>query len=342
MGSPLGPTLANFCLAHHESSLLKDNAPALYLRYVDDIFCVFRDGSNHQAFLDKLNNFHPNLKFTAEIGPSTLPFLDTSISLPDVENGSFTSKVYRKPTFTGLLLNFNAICPFKWKLGLIECMLHRAYNISSNWSLFVEEVEFLQKTFIENAYPLQLFTSCVNRFIMKKFKPEQPCIDQEKMETIFVIPYIGKASVIFGNKLCKLFKSQFLVDVKVVYTSFKVKNYFSLKCRTPLPLMAKTVYKYTCSRDANLTYIGKTKRHLATRVKEHGCTNPPTTAIGNHLTTCMACRSHFSLNKFKIIDTARSNLQCCIKEAIYIKRQKPIINTQLTTTSGMSFFLNIF
>ena len=114
MGSPLGPTLANFCLAHYESSLLNDpTSPALYLRYVDDIFCVFRQGSSHQAFLKKLNDLHPNLRFTEEIGPSTLPFLDTTISLPDIDGGTVTSRVYRKPTFTGLMLNFNAMCPFK-------------------------------------------------------------------------------------------------------------------------------------------------------------------------------------------------------------------------------------
>ena len=50
MGSPLGPTLANFCLAYFEGKLLEDSFdkpffPVLYLRYVDDIFCVFRSGT---------------------------------------------------------------------------------------------------------------------------------------------------------------------------------------------------------------------------------------------------------------------------------------------------------
>ena len=66
--------MANFCLAKLEAQLLHDNrdevcAPALYLRYVDDIFCVFRDGCMHESFLAKLNSLHPNLKFTSELGP---------------------------------------------------------------------------------------------------------------------------------------------------------------------------------------------------------------------------------------------------------------------------------
>ena len=44
MGSPLGPTLANFFLAKMEKrimSIASANHPLLYLRYVDDIFAVF-------------------------------------------------------------------------------------------------------------------------------------------------------------------------------------------------------------------------------------------------------------------------------------------------------------
>ena len=71
----------------------------------------------------------------------------------------------------------------------------------------------------------------------------------------------------------------FFFDIRVVFTSFKVKNYFSLECRTPLPLLANVVYKFKCMRDANNIYIGKTIRHLATWVKEHG-TSP--SAVSNH------------------------------------------------------------
>ena len=44
MGSPLGPTLANFFLAHIESKIFaehKNYYPKLYCRYVDDIFAIF-------------------------------------------------------------------------------------------------------------------------------------------------------------------------------------------------------------------------------------------------------------------------------------------------------------
>ena len=71
---------------------------------------VYLDWVPHMNIL-----FHPNLKFTSELGPSVLPYWETSISLPTTMDGNFTSKVFRKPTYTGLILNFSAICPQKWK-----------------------------------------------------------------------------------------------------------------------------------------------------------------------------------------------------------------------------------
>ena len=69
-------------------------------------FCVFREGVPYQAFLDKLNDLHPNLKFTYELGPKMLHFLDTCISLPTSSTDSFTSKIFRKSSYTSLILNF--------------------------------------------------------------------------------------------------------------------------------------------------------------------------------------------------------------------------------------------
>ena len=47
MGSPLGPSLANAFLCHHETKWLNycpdKFKPVLYKRYVDDIFVLFKD-----------------------------------------------------------------------------------------------------------------------------------------------------------------------------------------------------------------------------------------------------------------------------------------------------------
>ena len=112
----------------------------------------------------------------------------------------------------------------------------------------------------------------------------------------------------------------------------------ALKCCTPLPLLANVVYKFECLRDANTFYIGKTIRHLATRVKEHGSSN---SAIYSHLLTCETCKSNFSCNNFSVIDSGKNDFDVTIKEAFHIKFSKPIRNKQLFT-QGSSFVLNVF
>ena len=54
LGSPLGPTLANIFLSHHETIWL-DNyppsfSPLLYRRYVDDTFLIFKNQSHITFF----------------------------------------------------------------------------------------------------------------------------------------------------------------------------------------------------------------------------------------------------------------------------------------------------
>ena len=110
MSSPLAPTLANFFLAHIENKLLgkqSDFLPKLYSRYVDDIFAAF-DNSNHcTKFLDVLNSQHNNIKFTVELPSDIIPFFDVEIWLNET---GIDTWVYRKPTNTNLILNFNALC----------------------------------------------------------------------------------------------------------------------------------------------------------------------------------------------------------------------------------------
>ena len=117
MGSPLGPTISNFCLAHLENELLSVSKfkPELYLRYVDDIFCVFRDHYTYEKFFQQLNELHSSLKFSFEIGPKILPFLDAKIELPLDIGRDFKSCVFRKTSHTGLMLNFSAMCPYRGK-----------------------------------------------------------------------------------------------------------------------------------------------------------------------------------------------------------------------------------
>ena len=281
---------------------------------------------------------HPNLRFTYEVGPEALAFLDTLVSLPKCEDDHVTTQVYRKPTYTGLILNANACCPKKWKLGLMQCLLHRAYTICSNWSLFSKEVMFLEQLFNMNGYSKNMFQAVVNRFVSNKFEPKPRPILEDSVQILFKIPYIGLPSIIYGKTMRQIFKKYFNIDVRIVFSTFKVKNYFSLKCRTPVTLKANVIYKYTCLCDTDISYIGKTKRHLAIRMKEHR--DSQRSAIGQHLKHCKACQSSFEQG-FVVVDSGISDFECIVKEALHIKARSPALNKQLFA-NGSLFTLEVF
>ena len=74
--------------------------PILYRRYVDDIFCIFRNRQQVNTFLSYINSCHKNVTFTAEISiDNNLLFLDTLVMC---NNNSFSTDLYRKKTLTGL------------------------------------------------------------------------------------------------------------------------------------------------------------------------------------------------------------------------------------------------
>ena len=56
--------------------------PYVWLRYLDDIFCIWVDGhSNLKEFFEKLNSFHQTIKFTMESSDFEVNFLDVTVSI---------------------------------------------------------------------------------------------------------------------------------------------------------------------------------------------------------------------------------------------------------------------
>ena len=84
MASPLGPTIANFFLAHIENKSLSSGLnflPKLYLCCVDDSFAVFADDRSYTKFLHLLNAQPKNIELDVGHAFETIPFLDVEIKL---------------------------------------------------------------------------------------------------------------------------------------------------------------------------------------------------------------------------------------------------------------------
>ena len=142
------------------------------------------------------------------------------------------------------------------------------------------------------------------------------------------LPYIGNLSHHIKNKplkLCKEFcKENF--TIKLVFNSFKIKNYFLYKDPIPDGLKSFLVYKFTCA-SCSSSHIGETCRHFKTRIEEH-IKKDNTFHIFKHLHSTTTCFDSYNSLCFKIIDKAKSKFDIKIKEALHISWRKPNLNAQ--------------
>ena len=78
-----------------------------------------------------LNGQHPNIKFTIEKEKNNqLPFLDI---LDDSSSNKLVTSVYRKPTYTGLLTNYNSFTSSNYKKGLIKTLIDQTIVYRNTW-----------------------------------------------------------------------------------------------------------------------------------------------------------------------------------------------------------------
>ena len=140
--------------------------PTYYRRYVDDTFTIMPHKLSADNFLVTLNNCHSSVKFTLEIdNDGMLPFLGTQLLNKSTQ---IQTKIYVKPTNTGLLLHYKRHVDDRYKRGLLKIMLDRAFRLSSNWSYFSEECDRLKMVFSRLDYPDSLVNSTITRFIGDK------------------------------------------------------------------------------------------------------------------------------------------------------------------------------
>ena len=123
---------------------------------------------------------------------------------------------------------------------------------------------------MKNLYPSYLIDREIKTFLENKFTTKENInIDYNKSASYYKLPYIGSYSNSTKKKiyeLCKKFCKN--ASVKMVFSPFKMQGLFSSKDSLPFALKSFVAYKFTCA-GCHSCYIGGTKRHLPTTIKEH-------------------------------------------------------------------------
>ena len=355
MGSPLGPTLANIFVGFYEEKLFNDvmTKPLLYYRYVDDCFAIFNIQAEAINFLNLLNRLHPSLRFTMESEVhSRLSFLDVLVIR---EGNDFLTTIYRKPTFTGLYVQWESFSPKRQKVALNQSLTTRAKRICST-SLLRDELDFLRNIFIYNGYPHNIIDRQMELTLRDRFA----FIGPKRCPIYLKLPWLGDISTRFESHISNLVSNAF--PALRLFCCFSSRFAFSTTNKDVLPVhnLSNIIYSFTC--DCERRYTGKTTQRLMERVKQHipasltnaaltlrslqpgdGVTSLPPpqqqllaqslldsrsdSAITRHLKSHHNCLRAVCgpnmLDHFSILSRARNQFHLDVLEAVYIKVHNP-------------------
>ena len=136
-------------------------------------------------------------------------------------------------------------------------MVDRSFKICNSWNSFHNDIEIIKSNLIKSAYPPFLIDKVIKRYFNYKFSSNQNQLKQKSDVHFFKLPYISNLSHHIKNKISKLCKEfcEENFNIKLVFTSFKIKNYFSHE--NPDDLKSFLLYKFPCA-GCSSCYIGET------------------------------------------------------------------------------------
>ena len=157
MGIQPAPPLANIWLSQFDDIIKGDGE--IYFRYMDDSLNDVLEGDEEKK-LNEINGLHPKLKFTLEVLKNNdenedeigrIAFLDMEII--QKRDGSLESEWFTKPTDTGIIMNWYAIAPLRYKKNLVSGFVNRIWNATTSYDAFVRGCEKAKIILSNNQYP---------------------------------------------------------------------------------------------------------------------------------------------------------------------------------------------
>ena len=330
MGSPPAPHLANGWMNGYDSTI--GEGARIYFRYMDDIIRDIKKDCITDK-LNEINSMHPSLAFTIEREQDgSIPFLDMRIMN---SNGYLTSTWYNKPTDTGLILNYHALAPKRYKRSVVSGFVHRIHRACSTWMHFHSSLEKAKRILEKKQYPPSFYNPIIedalNRIVQSDKEthvtktPEETNnatdVEEDSLnKRLFFIQYRGKCTDDFARALHRC-----NAPCTVVMTLRKLRTVLpSLKPLIAKNLRSGIVYQIKCPR-CNACYVGQTDRHWQTRFKEHLSRNQP---VGAHLHRCKS-KSELKCEDVEILaSSSRGEAYLMTLEALWIREVRPQINTK--------------
>ena len=294
MGSSLSPVLANIFMEYFETELLKDIPvdlrPVLWLRYVDDVFCIYEDMSKLEQFLEHLNRVRPSIQFTYELSRTdkivgdmpdfpdnvveSIPFLELNVMR--LVNGSFTFSIYRKSCHAGNYLHAFSYQPRSHKSAVIRSQFLRAYRFCDTQFL-KNEVQGIRQGFLVLGYTSKFIEECRT----SAYKGRRHEIQKEHLLALHELPFashstthteknepLATLTLVYHPRTEKLKPRLNEMGIRLAFSTNSTLRQQLKHSSTTCDQPKGSVYVVNCN-DCPKVYIGQTGRHVEDRMLEH-------------------------------------------------------------------------
>ena len=222
-----------------------------------------------------------------------------------------------------MYLKWDSFVPKAFKRGLVHCLLHRAWNICSDYHKFDHEVKYLKTLLQSNGYPLNFVEACVAKYLNKCYSPpREPMFGPEKKTLTVSLPFCGNSSYQLKRQLTRIYCAVFpWLNLRIVFRPMeKLGKLSKLKSQFDRKDQSNVVYKVNC-KDCPAYYIGMATRRLHQRLHEHSTSD------------CSALYCHSSetgheidYSNPSILDMDNIKSRLLIKETLHIQSSKSMLN----------------
>lgn len=305
MGNPLSPFLSECFMTTFETKLQDHPVfPRFWCRYVDDV-CAIVEKDKIDEVLNLLNSEYDTINFTIETEDNgKLPFLDLLLT---IQNGKIDFSVYRKPTNTMRYITVDSSCPIQHKMAAFHSMVFRLCKLPLSAKNYMDELSHIKQVATVNGYSNNFVDILVKKHSKEiKRSSQSTFFSNVKSEDIRRVKVSYCHKVQSNRKIGKVFKKN---NMKVVHPSRNKLGSLLGSLKDQKDMLRKSgIYEIKCD-NCSAIYIGKTKRNLLVRYKEHKGhavkNRPEKSAVAKHLLENDHCCSICNIKLKKEINDAR-------------------------------------
>ena len=164
LSTKMTPAYANLFMDDLEQKILSQSPlkPLVWWRYIDDVFMIWPHGEEKLSEFVNLNSSHETIKFTHDVSPSKINFLDVTVLL---HNNSIATDLHVKSTDTHKYLLSSSCHPNHIKRSIPYCLALKLRRICSTDDSFKRTDELTNAS--GQSYSWHSFYTLVHKYFLR-------------------------------------------------------------------------------------------------------------------------------------------------------------------------------